>query len=378
MAANEIEWSLPLSDELPEGLSDELPKGEIPDDIVLRIPDPDERACCSKYEGDVAFYEVDFQAVVHFPLQPFVRELLDYLSLASGQVALNGWRTIISCMVMRRVSSNGREDLMVDEFLFCYEPCQIALSPGFWTFKYRDMETRIVHGLPSSNRSWKGGANTMKLNKGKLRKFAQSREVVAAPVSLKHKKVDEGPLKQVEQSSSRLPIRDAVPLVKAVPLVIMVDVDPSLPADPFEGLNEAMVMSQKCIAVEEDLATLRAKSITDETEMKNSKRAVVELTRDRKEALIELEKVKAELKARDGDVKIEGAKAAAVSKFKVSKAFEDINMRYFLSSFEAFRKQVAERFLDLDFSIFQPYNNEDSVVDGGQDDPVGGDDVTSK
>jgi hypothetical protein len=27
MAANETEWSLPLSYELPEGLSDELPKG---------------------------------------------------------------------------------------------------------------------------------------------------------------------------------------------------------------------------------------------------------------------------------------------------------------------------------------------------------------
>ena len=32
----------------------------------------------------------------------------------------------------------------------------------------------------------------MKLNKGKLRKFSQSGEVVAAPVNLKHKKVDEG------------------------------------------------------------------------------------------------------------------------------------------------------------------------------------------
>ena len=63
-------------------------------------------------------------------------------------------------------------------------------------------------------------------------------------------------------------------------------------------------MSQKCIVVEEDLTTLRAKSITDETEMKNSKRVVAELTRDRKEALIELEKVKVELKARDGDVKV--------------------------------------------------------------------------
>ena len=107
MAANETEWSLLLSDELPEGLSDELPEREakkvlseampstsgsrpvsrvngswkaklyfskidqedinrmrtryqIPDDVVLRIPDPDEKACCPKYEGDVAFYEVDF------------------------------------------------------------------------------------------------------------------------------------------------------------------------------------------------------------------------------------------------------------------------------------------------------------------------------
>ena len=39
------------------------------------------------------------------------------------------------------------------------------------------------------------GAKTMKLNKGKLRKFAQSGEIVAASMSLKHKKVDEGPSK---------------------------------------------------------------------------------------------------------------------------------------------------------------------------------------
>jgi hypothetical protein len=132
-----------------------------------------------------------------------------------------------------------------------------------------------------------------------------------------------------------------------------------------------MVMSQRCIAVEEDLATLRGKSIADEAEMKNCKQEVHELTRDRKEALIELEKVKAELKAGDDDVKvavevkdkaiadlqhlvgqIEGAKAAAVSKFRAFEAFEDINTRYFLSGFEAFRKQAAERFPDLDFYVF--------------------------
>jgi hypothetical protein len=205
MAANEAEWSLPLSEELPEGLSDESDGGEvgrassdavpstsgsrqpprvnrswkalsffskirrdedidrirrryqIPDDVVLRIPDSDERACCPKYEGDVAFYEADFKAGLRFPVQPFVRELLDYLSLAPGQINPNGWRTIISCMVMWRVTSNGEEDLTVDEFLFCYEPVQIALSRGFWTFKNRDVNSRVVQGLPSSDRIWKDG-----------------------------------------------------------------------------------------------------------------------------------------------------------------------------------------------------------------------------
>jgi hypothetical protein len=202
MAANEAEWSLPLSEELPEGLSDESPgrvtKGDsseavpstsgtrqstrvdrswkalsyfskvtqddidrmrrryqIPDDVVLRIPDFDERACSPKYEGDVTFYEADLRAGLRFPMQPFVRELLDFLGLAPGQVNPNGWRTIISCMVMWRVSSNGSEDLTVDEFLFCYKPCQIALSRGFWTFKNRDANTRIVQGLPLSDRIWK-------------------------------------------------------------------------------------------------------------------------------------------------------------------------------------------------------------------------------
>ena len=116
-------------------------------------------------------------------------------------------------------------------------------------------------------------------------------------------------------------------------------------------------MSQRCIAGEENLTAFRAKLITDEVEMKNTKRAVPELTRDRKKALIELEKVRMELKARDDDVKvtveakdkvvadlqhlvgqIEGAKAATVSEFRASEAFDDINTRYFLFGFKAFRK----------------------------------------
>ena len=65
-----------------------------------------------------------------------------------------------------------------------------------------------------------------------------------------------------------------------------------------------MVMSQRCISVEEDLATLRSKSIADEAEMKNAKKAILELTRDRKDALAEVEKLKKELKEMDDDVKV--------------------------------------------------------------------------
>ena len=141
-------------------------------------------------------------------------------------------------------------------------------------------------------------------------------------------------------------------------------------------------MSKRCIAVEEELATLRSKYMADEAEMKNAKRAVLELTRERRDALDKAEKLKKELKARDDDVKatvdakdkavadlkhlvgqIEGAKEAAMSEFRSSEAFEDIVTRYFLSGFEAFRKQAVQRFPDLEFSALQTYDNVNSVAD---------------
>ena len=164
----------------------------------------------------------------------------------------------------------------------------------------------------------------------------------------------------------------------------------------MQGLNEAMVMSQRCVSAKEDLATLRAKSMADEAELKNARRAVLELTRERKDTMDEAERVKVELKARDKDVEVavaakekavanlqhlvdqvEGSKAAAMSEFRASEAFKDINMHYFLSGFEAFRKQAAQRFPGLDFSTLQPYDDEDSVVDASPD-QAGDKDVSSK
>ena len=148
--------------------------------------------------------------------------------------------------------------------------------------------------------------------------------------------------------------------------------------------------------MEEDLAALRAKSMANVAELKNVRRAVLELTRERKDALNEVEKMKEELKARDKDVEVavaakdkavadlqhlvgqvERSKEAAMSEFRASEAFKDINTRYFLFSFEAFKKQAVQLFPGLDFSAIQPYDDEDSVVDVTQD-QAGYDDVSSK
>ena len=66
-----------------------------------------------------------------------MRELLAHLNLSPGQLAPNAWRTVVACMVMWKVLSDGKDDLTVDELLFCYKPCQIAASLGFWSLNIR-------------------------------------------------------------------------------------------------------------------------------------------------------------------------------------------------------------------------------------------------
>ena len=137
-----------------EGLDKYRRRYQIPKDIVLRIPESNEVACSSKY-GDVAFYEADFNAGVRFPLQPLMRELLDRLNLAPGQLAPNAWRTVVGYMVMWKVLSDGKDDLTVDELLFCYKPCQIPASKGFWSLNMRQRGLKLIVGTLLSNREWK-------------------------------------------------------------------------------------------------------------------------------------------------------------------------------------------------------------------------------
>uniref|UniRef100_A0A2N9IDK4 Uncharacterized protein n=1 Tax=Fagus sylvatica TaxID=28930 RepID=A0A2N9IDK4_FAGSY len=384
MVANEAEWPLPLSEELPEGLSDESNGGMTREVSSGAVPST---------SGSRPLPRVD-----------------------------RSWKAMSYLVNLTRMTLIGLD--VVIRFLMT-----------------SSLESQIL-----TREHVALSINTMKLNKSRLRQMAQSGEVAAAPISLKRKKPDEGSSKRAEEAPPRPSAQVAtppviptiVPSVQRDPSVILVDSDFTPPTAAstinqsplvamdrakgaittpdmeeyavahtedlsllmvhslMRGLTEAMVMARRCTSVEEDLAMLRAKSIADKAEMKSTKRAVMELTKERKEALAEAEKLRTELKARDDDVKaavdakdkavadlkhlvgqIEGAKEAAVSEFRASEAFEDINTRYFLSGFEAFRKQAVQRFPGLDFSALQPYDDEDSVA-GVSQDQAGDDDVSSK
>ena len=120
--------------------------------------------------------------------------------------------------------------------------------------------------------------------------------------------------------------------------------------------------------------------------------AVFKLNKEKRDLIGVVEAIKVELLAKEGDVKaaveawdkavkemkhlmgqVEGARAVAMSDYKASEAFEDNNLQCFYSGFEAFRKQVKERYPDVDFTRFQPYDEMDSVNEGNEK----GDDATT-
>jgi hypothetical protein len=104
------------------------------------------------------------------------------------------------------------------------------------------------------------GVDTMKLNKSRLRQLAQFGEVAVDPVVLKRKRAtSEGSSRRAEEVPTRPPPREAVPLVKDVPPVVMVDVDPNPPADP----SVATVNQSPHVAMDRANAAFTSKDMDD-------------------------------------------------------------------------------------------------------------------
>ena len=63
----------------------------------IRLSRLGEKACNFAH-GKVCFYEADFLCDLRFPVHPFIMQLLNEFQITLGQLVLNVWRMIISCI----------------------------------------------------------------------------------------------------------------------------------------------------------------------------------------------------------------------------------------------------------------------------------------
>ena len=112
---------------------------QFPDSVKIRIPSDEERACHS-YANEVCFHKADFNNGLHFPINPFVRDLFSYLHLAPEQLVPNSWWILVSCMVVW-MSANDGDVISRDEFptFIVWEnprtPAIMSLSRGIWLLR---------------------------------------------------------------------------------------------------------------------------------------------------------------------------------------------------------------------------------------------------
>ena len=70
---------------------------QFPKGVAIRLPHLNKKVCTFAH-GEVSFYEADFSYGLHFPVHPFIMQLISTLNVAPGQLVPNAWRTIIDCM----------------------------------------------------------------------------------------------------------------------------------------------------------------------------------------------------------------------------------------------------------------------------------------
>jgi hypothetical protein len=144
-------------------------------------------------------------------------------------------------------------------------------------------------------------------------------------------------------------------------------------------LSEAAQSNQRLSALVNELTLDRDRVVGEMASLKGEMAVKVdELKKEvagRKSADERLERLTSQMEA---------IKVTAVEEFKSSEAYDDNNTKYFLAGFSLLKRQAKEKYPDLDFEAFQPFEDDESVmpvedVDGGTTsaDPQMDDDAAS-
>jgi hypothetical protein len=100
-------------------------------------------------------YEAMFRAGLRLPFLPMVQELLNYLDLASHQLAPNAWRYLFGCMVLWPLALGKERHLTVREFLHLHRLHKNPGGSGVYNIQTQRGKLITLETKYSSNRGWK-------------------------------------------------------------------------------------------------------------------------------------------------------------------------------------------------------------------------------
>ena len=163
------------------------------------------------------------------------------------------------------------------------------------------------------------------------------------------------------------------------------------------------MIANRCMQWEDGL--VKQKAQLSEAVQANQRLTTIanKLTQDRDRVVGELSSLKVGMTTKDKELRkalaykmsanewltvltfqMETIKTSTVEEFKSSEAYDDNNTKYFLAGFELLKKQAKEKYPGLDFEVFQPYEDDESMMlaeDGNvgttSTDPQMDDDATS-
>ena len=125
---------------------------QIPDELSHRLAVCGEWCCQPRF--GIGIYEAYLLGRLRLPLNSFARELLNRLGLGVCQFNPNAWRLVVSIQVLWREVFEENCPLTVDKFLYCYKPFEINQSLGFYQFKAKGKDYRLIKSLVTSDRNW--------------------------------------------------------------------------------------------------------------------------------------------------------------------------------------------------------------------------------